>query len=181
MLDKGLSDKLLLYPAAQLSEYDSLSFLIILPADLPLFSNVHLSLSFMGTGIRHNDTAFTLTATGDMHQIIRCKPLPAGWYRIEASANIDNQHYVFSDSLYIDQDRSEYSALNQNVTLLQELAQPLSDFSEPSLRILFSSSDSKIKQTVRENVRIVRGWPLLLMLLLTFAAEWIMRRVIKLD
>ena len=181
MLDNGLSEKVLLFPAAALSEFDSLPFWIILPADLPLFSKVHLSISFIGTGIQRNDTAFTLTATGDLHQLMRFKPLPAGHYRIDASASLNNRNYLFSDSLYIDQDRSEYSALSQNVTLLQELAQPLTDFSEQSLRTFFSGSDPKTKQTARETVQIVRSWPLLLMLLLTFAAEWIIRRVIKLD
>ena len=85
----------------------------------------------------------------------------------------------FPDSVFIDQDRSEYLVQGQNNSLLRALAQPLDNFSDSSLRNAFFSSSAEMKQPVKETVRLNRSWPLLLIILLVFAAEWIMRRVMK--
>jgi hypothetical protein len=151
------------------------------PADLPIPSDVRLSCKFSCAGEQNYDTAFVMTATGSLHQIIRFKPLPGGHYRLEVSTAINNRRYVFSDSVYIGQDRSEYSTSGQNTVLLQELAQPLADFSELSLRKVFFSNGFEMKLPVKKTIPISRNWPLLLMIFLVLAAEWILRRTIKLD
>jgi hypothetical protein len=185
VLINGLSEELLLYPAVPPSEPDSLAFLTIFPADLPVPSEVQLACKFSSAGGRHYDTDFVMTATGSPHQIIRFRPLTAGHYRLEVSAVVstaaDNRRCFFSDSVYIGQDRSEYSTNGQNTSLLQELAQPFADFSESSLHAVFFNSRSEMKLPIKETIRFSRNWPLLLLLLFVLAAEWILRRRVKLD
>ena len=85
----------------------------------------------------------------------------------------------YPDSLYIDQDRSEYSLCGQNIPLLQSLARPLEDASEETLRSVFFSAGTGMQQPVKVTVRLNRSWPLLIMLFLILTTEWILRRKFK--
>jgi hypothetical protein len=185
VLINGLSEDLLFFPAATLSESDSLQFLAVFPAHLPVPSGVGLSISFSSTNSVPYDTAFEMNFTGSPHQIVRLKTMPAGHYRLKvfstASTLGATLRCSFPDSVFIDQDRSEYQVQGQNISLLQVLAQPLDNFSGSSLRDAFFSNYAGMKHSVKETIRLNRCWPLLLGILFIFAAEWIMRRVMKVE
>jgi hypothetical protein len=123
-----------------------------------------------------------MSFTGSPRQLVRLKTLPAGHYRFKVSAAFSpsaaNVRCPFPDSVSVDQDRSEYMARGQNTALLHTFAQPLDDFSEPSLRSVFNSS-AGTKLPVKETIHFNRSWPLLVLILLIFSAEWILRRILK--
>jgi hypothetical protein len=183
VLINGLSEELLFFPAAQLSESDSLQFLAVFPSHLPIPSGIFLSITFSSTGTVPYDTAFEINFTGSPHHIVRLKTMPAGHYRLKVSAAASTPSAVmrcsFPDSVSIDKDRSEYLVQGQNNSLLQGLAQPLDNFSDSSLRSIFFRSGTEMKHPVKETMRLNRNWPLLLIIFLVFAAEWIMRRIMK--
>ncbi len=180
VLMNGLSDELLLYPAAPLSESDSLRFTVLFPADLPVPADMRFNCR-ISDNVRAFDTAFILTDVGSTHQVVRFKPLSTGNYTLEAKGSYGNRRYAFSDSITVDQDLSEYALTGQNISLLQEIAQPLSNFSAASLRSVFFTHGAETAQPVKETVRFNRNWPLLILIFLFFAAEWVVRRKIRLD
>jgi hypothetical protein len=181
VLVNGLAGELLLYPETRLSEQDSALFRIAFPADLPVPCEVNMACAFSSANNRRYDTAFAMTVTGSLHQAVHFKPFAAGHYRLEAVATTNNRRYVFADSMAVDQDRSEYLVSGQNTALLQEFAQPVTDFSEASLRTLFFTTATEMKRPVKESLHFNRNWPLLLMAFFVFAAEWVVRRVKKLE
>jgi hypothetical protein len=180
MLTNGLSDRFLLYPAGPLSEIDSIPLRILFPADLAIPSEVRLSCRFTADRFRF-DTSFTATAVGGSRQSARFKPLPAGNYRLEATGSSGNRRFSFADSLFIDQDRSEYAVSEQNTTLLRELAQPLSDISDTSVLASIFTTVQAGSGRVKEIFPIQRDWPLLMVILGLLAVEWVARRVMRLD
>ena len=180
MLTNRLSDRLLLYPAGPLSEIDSIPLRILFPADLAIPSEVRLSCRFTADRFRF-DTSVTVTATGGSRQSVRFKPLPAGNYRLEAAGISGNRRFSFADSLFIDQDRSEYSVAEQNTTLLRELAQPLSDIGDTSVLASMFATMQAGSGRVKEAFPVQRDWPLLIVILGLLAVEWVARRVMKLD
>jgi hypothetical protein len=176
-----LSEELYLYPEAGLTESDSLRFQVVLPVVLPAPADISLSCKLTSLKYGTYDTAFTLKSTGQPRETIRFKPLPSGAYRIEASASANNRRYAFVDSVFVEEDRSEYMVHEQNTALLQEIAQPVSDLSAASINALFFSHATEINQSVTRTVHFNKSWPLLLLIFSIFAAEWILRRVWKLD
>ncbi|MBN2189509.1 MAG: hypothetical protein JW699_08640, partial [Chitinispirillaceae bacterium] len=84
----------------------------------------------------------------------------------------------FPDSISVGRDLSEFQVHSQNTALLRSFAHPLDDFSEPSLRSIFKS-DAGTRLPERETLHLNRSWPLLLLILLIFSAEWILRRIVK--
>lgn len=181
MLVNALSEALYLYPDGPPTESDSLRFRIVLPVGLPVPADIRLSCKF--TSIKHDafDTAFVLNSTGASNQTVLFRPLPAGDYKIEAFAVSKSRRYMFADSVFIEDDRSEYLVNGQNVSLLQEVAQPLPDFSESSLKTLFFPRVSEVNQSVKKTIHMNRNWPLLMLIFGIFSVEWILRRVLKLD
>jgi hypothetical protein len=181
-LVNGLSEELLFYPATPLSESDSLSFFAVFPTHLPVPSDLRLSVSLSSAGAAPYDTSLPVIFTGSPRKLVRFKTLPAGNYRLNVFAALSPSGATvrcsFPDSVSVDQDRSEYMVRGQNTALLRTFAQPLDDFSEPSLRSVFSSS-AGTNLPVKETIRFNRSWPLLLLIFLVFSAEWILRRILK--
>jgi hypothetical protein len=185
MLVNGLSEELLLCPAAPLQESDSLPFNVFFPADLAIPAALQVTCRFSNNN-QPFDTVFMLSVVGSSRQTVRFRPLPAGNYKLEVSAAVlqtsnNRNRYAFSDSFTVDQDRSEYAITGQNSSLLQEIAQPLADFSPDSLRAAFFSRKTETVQPGKETLRLSRTWQLLALIFLFFAAEWIIRRKTKLD
>ena len=181
MLVNSLSDELFLYPSAALLESDSLGFHIALPVGLPVPADVRVRCKFASAQRGIFDTAFVIKYNGISQQTVRFKPLPFGAYTIEASAEASDRRYHFEDSVFVDEDRSEYMVNGQNSALLQEIAQPIADLSPASLKTLFFNTSSENNQPVKRTVPLNRSWPLLLLIFGIFATEWVLRRVLKLD
>ena len=185
ILINGLSEELLFFPAGPLSEPDSLQLLAVFPTHLPIPSGIRLSISLASKGSVSYDTTVEMSYSGSPQHIVRLKTMPAGHYRLKVSATSPTSKSVvrcsFPDSVFIDQDRSEYLVQGQNNSLLRALAQPLDDFSVTSLSEAFFSSSAEMKHPVKETVRLNRNWPLLLGILFVFAAEWIIRRRMKIE
>jgi hypothetical protein len=181
ILVNSLSEELVLFPAAPLTESDSLPFRVVFPVDVPVPADVRLECRFTSAQRSGFDTVFVMQSTGTARQAVRFKPLPCGAWRLEVSATASNRRYQFSDSVFVGEDRSEYRTNSQNVSLLQEIAQPIADFSAPSLNSRFFTAASGVNQPVRKTVNLNRNWPLLLLIFAVFSAEWILRRVWRLD
>jgi hypothetical protein len=180
VLSSGLSDGLLLYPAGCLAASDSLRFHIAFPAAIPIPTSVRLTCAFSGDRNQRYDTSFVITVTGSVHQSVSIRPLEPGVWRLEAEAMAGKSRYRYSDSVAVNEDRSEYMIKGQNVTLLDEIAQPLNVEDSALPERLFSRSDAAA-QPVKETFHISRGWPLLVLIFLLFGAEWILRRMFRLD
>jgi hypothetical protein len=180
ILANGLSDGLLLYPASALTALDSLRFRIAFPAAVPLHSSVRLACAFSGENNQRYDTSFVMTVTGSVHQSVCIRPLKPGIWRMEVEALAGKSRYRFADSVAVNEDRSEYMVKGQNRPLLDEIAQPLTLEDDTLPERFFSRNDAAI-QPVKETFHISRGWPLLVLIFLFFSAEWILRRVIRLD
>jgi hypothetical protein len=181
MLINSLSDELFLYPSAPLTDLDSLIFTIVFPVGLPLAENIRLSCKFTSAQRSVYDTVFIIQSTGASRQTVRFKPQRCGVYRLDAYATAGNRNYRFTDSITVDEDRSEYMVNRQNTSLLQEIAQPVSDFTASSLHKMFFSNVSEVNQSVKKTIRLNRSWPLLILIFLFFTAEWIARRWLKLE
>lgn len=181
-LINGLSNDLLVYPAAPLSESDSLTFQTEFPSQLPIPSKIRMAFTFSPAVSNFSDTTITINFIGSSHQLIRLKTLPAGQYCLKVSATVSTTatklSCSFPDSIYIDQNLSEYLVRGQNIALLRSFAQPLDDFSEASLRSAFFSG-AEMKRPERKTILFNRNWPLLLMIFTVWGAEWILRRIIK--
>jgi hypothetical protein len=180
-LVNALSEALFLYPEDALTESDSLRFRVSLPAGLPIPADIRVSCKLIAAESVALDTSFMLRSTGISNESCLFKPLPCGAYRIEATAEANNRHFTFADSVFVEEDRSEYMVNGQNTALLQEIAQPISGFSESSLKALFFSNGSEINQSVKKTIHLNRNWPLLMLIFTVFSVEWILRRVLKLD
>jgi hypothetical protein len=182
-LINGLSNVIMVYPAAALSESDSLTFKVEFPSQLPIPSDIRMAITFSSAACQHCDTTFMIDFIGNSHQLIRLKPLFAGQYCLKVSATVSTAPTgllpcSFPDSVHIDQNCSEYSIQGQNIALLRSFAQPLDDFSEASLRSVFFSG-AEMKRPEKKTILFNRNWPLLLMIFIVWCAEWILRRIIK--
>jgi hypothetical protein len=180
-LGNALSGDLLLYPVSPLSAADSLRLRIAFPSDISLPSTVRFSCDFSERGKNVYDTSFTMTATGSRHQDLAFKPLKQGVYHLNATASSEHSHYRFSDSLTINEDRSEYMIKGQNTPLLDELAVPLLSTSDSVLRDRFFTPEAATLHSVKETFPINRGWALLILIFLFMGSEWLLRRLLRLE
>jgi hypothetical protein len=178
----ALSNTLLVYPAARCLVSDSIAFRVAFPAALPAGTPVSMSLSMNGDLGRTFDTSFTIEVTGSARQGFTFRPIePAGAYRLEVRANANNDRFSFTDSLQVNQDRSEYLTSSQNTQMLSEMALRFDSISDRSIRERFFSEDATAGKPVQETVHLRRGWILLVFIFLVMATEWGLRRFRRLD
>lgn len=178
-LVNSLDEQLFVYPPEPLYEGDSLPLRLLFPAGLPVPAGLHLACSFTSGNFRQ-DTELTATVIGNPSQSLRLRPLPAGSYRFTAAGVCNDNRFAFTDSLQVGEDRSEYLVQGQNLPILQKFGQPLSDISDSSLAATVFSTLPGSGQ-IKEFFPIRRDWPLLLLVFLVLAGEWIARRVAGLD
>jgi len=182
LLLDNISDQLILYSANALTETDSAKFFMSLPAAVPIFEPVNLSLKIKNDGITV-DTAVTYRPTGLNKQPLSLTTLPPGRYAISATLAAPGVKAAFSDSFTVNVDMSELSVSSQNTQYLQEFAQPLDMADGVGTHAVFDSWErrSAEKNTVTETVRINRSWLLLCVILTLLAAELILRRARGVD
>ncbi|MDR2577711.1 MAG: hypothetical protein LBC70_02730 [Chitinispirillales bacterium] len=184
MLLDNISDQLILYPAAPLTETDSARFMMSLPAAVPIFELVKLSLQIQneGNGVDIN-TVIDYTPQGLNRQPISFPALPPGRYAISASLDGGGVRAAFSDSFTVNKDMSELSVLAQNTQYLQEFAQPLDMQDAAAVSGIFYSWDQRSAErfTVVETVRFHRSWLLLGVVFVILAVELVLRRVWGID
>ncbi len=182
LLLDNISDQLILYPANALTETDSAKFFMSLPAAVPIFEPVNLSLKIKNDGITV-DTAVTYRPTGLNKQPLSLTTLPPGRYAISATLAAPGVKAAFSDSFTVNVDMSELSVSSQNTQYLQEFAQPLDMTDSVTISAVFDSWErrSAEKNTVIETARINRSWLLLGIILSLLAAELILRRARGVD
>jgi hypothetical protein len=177
----GMADDFLLFPSANFSETDSLAFRLLLPAGLQASADARLTATFSSNAAPPFDTALTVAITGAAQQTIRFKSFPSGRYRLEATLSTAVRKWAFADSFVVDRDNSEYAVQGINATLLQEVGQPLGRFDSAAIATAFFCKNAEMRQPVREMLSFHRNWLLLSLILLFFAAEWITRRILRLD
>ncbi|MDR2693960.1 MAG: hypothetical protein LBB74_07070 [Chitinispirillales bacterium] len=182
LLLDNISDQLILYPAGTLTETDSARFLMSLPAAVPIFEPVNLSLQIKNDGTVI-DTAVTYRPNGLNKQPLSLPTMPPGRYAISATLTAPGVKAAFRDSFTVNVDMSELSVLSQNTQYLQEFAQPLDITDSVATNAVFDSWErrSAEKNTVTETVRINRSWLLLLIILALLAAELVLRRARGVD
>jgi len=182
LLLDNISDQLILYPASTLTETDSARFFMSLPAAVPIFEPVNISLQIRNDGITI-DTAVTYRPNGLNKQPLSLPILPPSRYAIAATLTAPGVKAAFSDSFTVNVDMSELSVLSQNTQYLQEFAQPLDMTDSIATNAVFDSWErrSAEKNTVSETVRISRSWLLLCIILILLAAELVLRRARGVD
>jgi hypothetical protein len=182
LLLDNISDQLILYPAGAITETDSARFFMSLPAAVPIFEPVNLSLQIRNDGVTI-DTAVTYRPNGLNRQPLSLPVLPPGRYGIAATLTAPGVKAAFRDSFTVNVDMSELSVTSQNTQYLQEFAQPLDMGDSVALNAVFDSWErrSAEKYTVTETVRINRSWLLLGIILALIAAELILRRAREID
>jgi len=200
----NIADQLILYPAATLTETDSARFLMSLPAAVPIFEPVELSVRIwvesidLGKGIMPDvdtDSAKTVIDTviqylphGLNRQPLSFGPLTAGGrlarYRVSSSLNAGGGISAsFAGGFVVNKDMSELSVSAQNARYLQEFARPLDVGETDAVGGLLDSWDlrSAERRTVTETMRLNRTWLLLGLTLMLLAAELVLRRVWGVD
>jgi hypothetical protein len=182
LLLDNISDQLILYPANTLTETDSARFFMSLPAAVPIFEPVNLSLKIRNDGTAI-DTTVTYRPNGLNKQPLSLPILPPGRYGIAATLTAPGVKAAFSDSFTVNVDMSELSVLSQNTQYLQEFAQPFDMTDRVTANAVFDSWErrSAEKNTVTETVRISRSWLLLWIILTLLAAELVLRRMREAD
>jgi hypothetical protein len=182
LLLDNISDQLILYPANTLTETDSARFFMSLPAAVPIFEPVNLSIKIRNGEIAV-DTAVTYRPNGLNKQPLSLPALPPGGYAVTATLTAPGVKAAFGDSFTVNVDMSELSVLSQNTQYLQEFAQPLDMTDSVAANAVFDSWErrSAEKNTVTETVRINRSWLLLWIILALLAAELVLRRARGVD
>jgi len=177
LLLDNISDQLILYPANTLTETDSARFMMSLPAAVPIFEPVKLSVQIKNDNAAV-DTTMNYSPTGLNRQPLSFHALPPGRYGISSSLDGSGIKAAFADSFTVNKDMSELSVLAQNTQYLQEFAQPLDTRDIPAASSVFDSWDQRSaeRNTVVETVRINRSWLLLGIMLALLAAELVLRR-----
>jgi hypothetical protein len=178
LLLDNLADQLILYPLTAIAETDSARFQMSLPAAVPIFEPIKLSLQIQNGGVKI-DTAINYHPTGLNKQPLSLPALPSGKYAISASLNAPGvKAAAFSDSFTVNKDMSELSVLSQNTQYLQEFAQPLDTRDKESVNAVFDSWDQRSaeKHTIAETLSIHRSWVLLGIVLAVLAIELLLRR-----
>ncbi|MBN2036165.1 MAG: hypothetical protein JW768_05430 [Chitinispirillaceae bacterium] len=177
-----LSRTLLVYPASRLSSLDSLRLRVVFPGGSDRSADFTVRCIFTGDAQESGyDTSFVLTSTGSAYEIANLRPLSAGKYHLKVTARSGAARLSYQDSVRVEQDRSEYMVKGQNLSLLRELAQPLSDTGMEALRERFFNPAVSSRTSVKEIMHLSRSWPLLILLFLLLGAEWIIRRRLRLD
>jgi len=177
LLFDNIADQLILYPAGTLYETDSAKFMMSLPAAVPVFEPVKLSVQIQNDDTVI-DTVLAYHPNGLNRQPISFPALPQGRYAISAALKNGAINAAFADSFTVNKDMSELSVLAQNTQYLQEFASPIDMRDTLGMTHTFDSwiQRSAEKNTVTETVRINRNWLLLGIVLLLFAVELILRR-----
>jgi hypothetical protein len=177
LLFDNISDQLLLYPANTLYETDSAKFLMSLPAAVPVFEPVKLSVRIQNENTVI-DTALDYHPHGLNRQPLSFPALPPGSYSISSTLSGGGVKAAFADSFTVNKDMSELSVLAQNTQYLQEFANPLDMADTLGMKHTFDSWEQRSteKNTVTEIVRIHRNWLLLTIVLCLFAVELVLRR-----
>ncbi|MBN1127433.1 MAG: hypothetical protein JXA71_00500 [Chitinispirillaceae bacterium] len=182
VITAGLSSNLLVFPTARCVASDSLSFRVAFPAAIPAGSRAGISFTMTGERGRLFDTSFILEVTGSSRLgFLTRPPERPGVYRVEIVADAGGETFTFTDTLQVGEDRSEYLTSRQNAQLLSEFALPIDDFDDASLAERFFSDHAGVNRPVRETIHLGRGWLLLVLLFLALAAEWGLRRLLRLD
>ena len=177
LLLDNISDQLILYPANTLTETDSARFMMSLPAAVPIFEPVKLSVQIKNSNTAI-DTTMNYSPTGLNRQPLSFGALPPGRYAISSSLDGGGVKAAFADSFTVNKDMSELSVLAQNTQYLQEFAQPLDTRDTPATNSIFDAWDrrSAEKNTITETVRVHKSWLLLGIMLTLLAAELALRR-----
>jgi hypothetical protein len=179
LLLDNISDQLILYPATTLTETDSARFMMSLPAAVPIFEPVKLSIKIQEADALHIDTTQDYTPSGLNKQPLSFPALPPGKYAISSTLTSGVIKAVFSDSFTVNKDMSELSVSSQNTQYLQEFAQPIDMRENDLVGSIFYSWDQRSaeKYTVVETVRFHRTWLLLGLVFMILAMELILRKV----
>jgi hypothetical protein len=178
ILAKTGSD-LFAYPYFDKSENDSLVFAVSLPTELPLSQQVSLELRLLSSsGKPVHMSQSKLTSTGSIHFIKAPFPHDSIICYDVALKHLDKQ-YRYQDCFINQYANRELIVDNQNISLLNQFAQPLTLDSDSSISAFFSNLSSEPKPLIKEVYPLRRIWWLIALILILFSMEWFLRKRIE--
>jgi hypothetical protein len=182
LVEYNQNQTLFAYPVlSPVYETDSIAFRISVPRSIAgirdkkcRFTVVNLSLDTLFTAAVRNP--FSTEKPG-----VTVPPLKQGTYLYTCSMASDTGAMRYSDTLKVMADNSECTISQQNTLLLNELASPIT-IPEIFSKIISPPEYAGGKpDTITQTLHINRTWLLLSIIVMLFAAEWIVRRWWKLD
>ena len=177
----NLNRSLYVYPAVHgIREGDSCEFSCMLPAGIDY--NTAPKLRVVVETDKNQAVADTTFVPYDAAaygtHVLRLRPLPVGHYRYHASVS---GGAVFSGTFTVESYNPEYAILGQNIPLLKELALPVD---ADSLRQFLQKAvvhGLDKNTTIVRTFQIAQTWWLWGIIILLFAAEWVIRKTCKID
>jgi hypothetical protein len=182
MLLSKISGDFYAYPEAQINSDDSTVFALSLPSELPIPTDIDITVTVQGTTSSYRKTSICkLTSTGSKLQFVKIPPLKAGKYTYNCEFSAVQKNFTCSDSLTIEENSLELSVQGQNTTLLNQFAQEVKFTSDSALNEFLHNLKTDKRSPVQDYFRITRSWMILSILFLLFALEWGLRRKYDLD
>jgi hypothetical protein len=117
--------------------------------------------------------------TGKLHTVF--KPVSQGNYKYITTIQDGNEQYTYTDSVFISNDKREYSVTGQNEYIFSDIARPIFKADSTSLERILNESDNLSILPIKQSVTLNRNWLLILLLLATYGIELFLRRHWKLD
>lgn len=182
LVEYNRNQALFAYPVlSPVYETDSIAFRISVPRSIAGFRDKKCGFTVVNLS---RDTLFTCAVRNLFSTDkpgVTVPPLKQGTYLYTCSMVSDTGAMLYSDTLKVMADNSECTISGQNTLLLNELASPIT-IPEIFSKIISPPEYAGGKpDTIRQTLRINRTWLLLSIIVMLFAAEWIMRRRWKLD
>ena len=176
ILSSNLTNRYFAYPADIPCSTLPVPFAIILPSVITSTGSL-LDISFNFSGAGRHDTTIRIFNSGTSHTQTDLFYLPPGQYSYTSTIK-SHSNFTYSDSIFVQPDKSENLVTSQNTAFLKEIGSPLSlDKIDSEL----STGKGNTAPVIRDTFRISRTWPLLIAIFMLFAGEWILRRARGLD
>lgn len=166
------------YPSEMPAASIPTTFALLFPPAIAAQSNPTISFLFRKEGKKIGDTTLHYYYSGTSRPTTVFPPLDRGFYQYETVLKSAGYSAVYRDSLYVGKESAEFMSGDQNTSLLKELGRGL-NLSEIDGNTF--STDNEGGRMLRETVQISRTWPLLIIILILFAAEWTLRKIKELD
>lgn len=166
-------------------EHDSIYFYLSLPAYVYNKTEVIINLSISDIADKiHFDSTYAITPYRTLTNTLSCPPIKKGIYYYTATAINNSRKSVYTDTINICKNNSEFSTYDQNKMILGEFATSISLFDTDACKTfsnIISQNSNNKNAIIKTYVHLKRSWLLLIIIFVFFTSEWILRRIWKLD
>jgi hypothetical protein len=160
---------------------DSAVFMISIPSHLQDRIIKEIKIKVSGPNAE-KDTLLIKAISGKSAIRIALPPMSHGDYAFECIVNCNNEKLIFSDSISVNTNDYEMMTSGQNSMVLNQIATPV-NFNETRdfLWIVENQSGQIAAPTKRFSIRFRQTVWLIFLILSLMAAEWILRKKLRLD